>query len=240
MDNLFLDIETVPAQRPDIISHIEESMRDELSSALNDVKAPANYKDEEKIAEYVCGRRTSIKADFSEKLAEKIAATGLDGAFGQVLCIGWAWNNGPIRTAYSTSLTGSGEHDTILEFFLDMPAGFRKACVVGHNVAAFDLRFLKQRAMVLGIRPPLSIPFDAKPWDESIFDTMVQFAGVGKTISLDKLCRAFGMDGKGDIGGADVWPMAQAGRFKEIAEYCADDVRKTRDVYRRMTFAEAA
>lgn len=238
MDSLFVDIETIPAQRPDILAHIEESLRDELAAALNDIKAPANYKDEEKIAAYVFDKRVSIKADFDAKLADKIHATGLDGAFGQVLCIGWAWNDGPIRTAYSTSLTGAGEHDTILEFFLDMPAGFRKACIVGHNVAAFDLRFLKQRAMVLGIRPPLSIPFDAKPWDDAIFDTMVQFAGVGKTISLDKLCRAFGMEGKGEISGADVWPMAQAGRFDEIAAYCADDVRKTREIWRRMTFAD--
>jgi len=238
VDRLTLDIETVPAQRPDILAHIEESLRDDLAAALSEVKAPANYKDEEKITEFVCQKRGSIKAEFDAKLAEKIHATGLDGAFGQVLCIGWAWNDGPIRTAYSTSLTGAGEHDTILEFFLDMPVGFRKACVIGHNVSAFDLRFLKQRAMVLGIRPPLSIPFDAKPWDEAIFDTMVQFAGVGKTISLDKLCRAFGIDGKGAISGADVWPMAQAGRFKEIADYCADDVRKTREVWRRMTFAD--
>lgn len=240
MDTLFLDIETIPAQRPDIAEYMEESMRDELAEALASVKAPANYKDEAKIAEYIIDKRGSLKAEFAGKLTEKIVSTGLDGAFGQVFCIGWAWNDGVVTTATATDLTGAAEAELLRKFFADMPAGFGRTRVVGHNVASFDLRFIKQRAMVLGIKPPMSLPFDAKPWDEAIFDTMVQFAGVGKTISLDKLARAFGMPGKGGITGADVWPMVQAGKFSEVADYCRDDVELTRSVYGRMTFAQAA
>lgn len=240
MDTLFLDIETIPAQRPDIAEYMEESMRDELTEALASVKAPANYKDEAKIAEYIIDKRTSLKAEFAGKLTEKIASTGLDGAFGQVFCVGWAWNDGPVTTSTASDLTGSAEAELLRKFFADMPSGFGKTRVVGHNVASFDLRFIKQRAMVLGIKPPMSLPFDAKPWDEAIFDTMIQFAGVGKTISLDKLARAFGMSGKGGITGADVWPMVQAGKFAEVADYCRDDVELTRSVYGRMTFAQAA
>ena len=37
----------------------------------------------------------------------------------------------------------------------------------------------------------------AKPWElEKVYDTMIQWAGVGKTVSLDKLCRALGLPGK--------------------------------------------
>jgi len=234
VDHLFLDIESIPAQRPDILKHLEESVRDDLAKSLADVKAPPNWKDEDKIAEYVADKKASIQMEFDAKLDDKIHATGLDGAYGQVLCIGWAWNDDPVQTSYATHLTS--EREVIAKFFAKMPHTFRKVCVVGHNVANFDLRFLKQRAMVLGIQPPISLPFNAKPWDESIYDTMLQFAGVGKTISLDKLLRAFGLPGKTGSG-ADVWPMAQDGRFKEIADYCASDVRLTREVWRRMTFS---
>jgi len=112
--------------------------------------------------------------------------------------------------------------------------------IVGHNVAAFDLRFLIQRHIVNGIKPHqlIRLAAEAKPWEkEKVYDTMLQFAGVGNRISLDKLCTALGLPGKGDISGADVWPMVQAGKLEDVAEYCKDDVRKTRDVFKRMTFA---
>jgi hypothetical protein len=36
-----------------------------------------------------------------------------------------------------------------------------------------------------------------------------------------------------------VWDYVQAGRIAEVADYCADDVRKVWAVYQRMTFARA-
>lgn len=250
--DLFIDIETIPAQRPDILAHMEQSMwesveaeKQALAAALEGIKAPANYKDEAKIADYIAERRKSLLAEFDAKLAafdvklaEKIAGTGLDGAFGQVFCIGWAWDDGDVRTVLCDALDGKTEAIVLSEFFEDMPTGLRQVRVIGHNVANFDLRFLKQRAMVLGVKPPLSLPFDAKPWDETIFDTMVQFAGVGKTIGLDRLALALGIPGKAGLSGADVWPMVQEGHYEEVADYCVRDVELTRAVFRRMTFAE--
>ena len=235
--DLFIDIETIPAQRPDILEHLEASQRDELTAALEAVKAPSNYKDEAKIAEYIATRRAELQADFAGKLADKIGGTGLDGAFGQVFCIGWAWGDEQVRVEYSPGLD---EAAVLGAFFADMPRGFQTVRVIGHNVATFDLRFLKQRAMVLGVKPPACLPFDAKPWDLTIFDTMVQFAGVGKTIGLDRLALAFGIPGKRGMSGADVWPAVKANRFQEVADYCADDVILTRAVFRRMTFADSA
>jgi predicted PolB exonuclease-like 3'-5' exonuclease len=65
---------------------------------------------------------------------------------------------------------------------------------------------------------------------------MIQFAGAKKTISLDKLCLALSLPGKGEHTGADVWPMVKAGRLDDVAEYCKSDVQKTRAVFDRMTF----
>jgi predicted PolB exonuclease-like 3'-5' exonuclease len=49
-----------------------------------------------------------------------------------------------------------------------------------------------------------------------------------------------GIPGKGDMDGSKVWPMFQAGQHKEIASYCMDDVRRTREMHKRMTFATFA
>ena len=48
---------------------------------------------------------------------------------------------------------------------------------IGHNVIGFDLLFLKQRCWINNIRPPFIIPADAKHGGDSVFDTMVEFAG---------------------------------------------------------------
>ncbi len=74
-----------------------------------------------------------------------------------------------------------------------------------------------------------------KAWMFGVHDTMVEWAGSRDRISLDRLCKVFGIEGKGDITGADVYPMYKEGRIDEISQYCAHDVDITRAVYKRMT-----
>jgi len=116
---------------------------------------------------------------------------------------------------------------------------------IGHNIVAFDLRFIFQRAVLNGVIPPSIIPFNARPWDDSVFDTMTAWAGVGNRVSLDKLCGAFGIAKKGseigdDIDGSKVWDYVRTGRIADVVEYCKGDVERVRAIHRRMTFAEAA
>ena len=99
------------------------------------------------------------------------------------------------------------------------------------------MKIIRQRSIVLGIRPRSNMPFDAKPWDTNPFDTLVQWdSDRQKMISLDKLAKALGIQGKSDIDGSMVYGMWKEGKFDEIAQYCADDVRMVRDVYKRITF----
>jgi predicted PolB exonuclease-like 3'-5' exonuclease len=67
---------------------------------------------------------------------------------------------------------------------------------------------------------------------------MSRFCGAKDRISLDRLCRVLGLEGKTGMSGADVWPAVQAGKMDEIASYCRHDVAITRSVYKRLTFAE--
>lgn len=106
--------------------------------------------------------------------------------------------------------------------------------VVAHH-AAFDLRYIWQRAIILGVEVPAWWPHDAKPWDDKrVQDTMILWAGVGNRIGLDRLCRALGIEGKGDMDGSKVWDAVREGRIAEVAEYCSADVERLRAVHRRI------
>lgn len=238
--NVFLDIETLPTSRADVREHIEESLRDELQQDLDAVCAPSNYKDPDKIAEYIAGKRASLKTEFDAKLEAKVSATGLDGSFGQICVIGWAGE----KTLAVSLHNVTNELDLLSGFAIAMdlmvPASRRfDSTIIGHNVA-WDLRFLIQRYIVNGIKPPMVIAraAQAKPWEaEKVYDTMIQWAGVGSKISLDKLCLALSIPSpKGELDGSKVAEWVAAGKIAEVAEYCCGDVRAVREVWRRMTF----
>ncbi|MFZ2736653.1 MAG: hypothetical protein WBI20_14990 [Burkholderiaceae bacterium] len=236
--HLTLDIETIPAQRADVLAHFSHQASQDTAHKINGIRAPGNYKDEAKIAEYVEQAKKTIIDSEQTALAEAVRKTSLSGAFGQVVCIGVAQGQDEPQV-----LSGLNERELLLAFteWLDhIPrASWLDTTVIGHNCANFDLRFLLQRHIVNQVRPHTIIKraASAKPWEsEKVYDTMVQFAGIGQYISLDKLCLALGLPGKGDITGADVWPMVQAGRLDEVADYCKSDVSTTRAVFQRMTF----
>lgn len=217
---IVIDIETIPTQRSDVKEFIAAT-----------VQPPATYKKAESIEAW-------HKEQGPAAIEEAVNKTGLDGAFGQVVCIGFDLGDGA-KSIYSHN------ERVLLEQFNDelddiSPNLWSAITVVGHNVSQFDLRFLMQRYIVNGVKPHSIIKrsAEAKPWEsEKVYDTMIQFAGVGNRISLDKLCMALSLPGKGDITGKDVWPLVQAGKLEEVAKYCESDVQKTRAVFERMTFA---
>jgi predicted PolB exonuclease-like 3'-5' exonuclease len=111
-------------------------------------------------------------------------------------------------------------------------------------VAGFDLRYMVQRSIVNNVRPHriIAAAAQAKPWEsDKVFDTMVQWAGIGNRIALDKLCRALSVPTpKTGITGAQVWDEVKAGRIRDVAAYCKKDVIATREVHRRLTFQTVA
>lgn len=222
--NLFLDIETIPTARDDVREYIAAT-----------VKPPGNISKAETIAKWIAESKP-------EAVEDAIAKTGLDGSFGRVCVIGWAFDEGSVETVSSAD----NERSLLAEFADRLsvkPSEQYSTAIVGHNVSSFDLRFLVQRFIVHGIRPPMTIQraAQAKPWEsDKVFDTMVQWAGVGNRISLDKLCLALEIESpKGDMDGSQVAAYVAAGRIAEVAAYCQRDIEATRAVYRRMTFAEA-
>lgn len=242
--NIFLDIETIPAQSPDVLAEIRAVKQAELDAAIAAIKPPGQYKKQESIDQWMAEEAPKIeaglRAQFESDVDAEYRKTSFDGAYGQICVIGWAVDDKPAQTVFSM------HEQTVLERFQDQlgKANPFESCVVGHNVASFDLRFLNHRHIVNGIKPHpvISRAASAKPWEsEKVFDTMVQWAGVGNRVKLDKLCKALGIKSpKGDIDGSKVWDYVQAGKLDEVAAYCARDVEATREVFYRMTYRKVA
>jgi len=222
--NIYLDIETIPTQRADL--------RAEFAAA---VKPPGNYKKPESIAEWM---RDNAEAETEAMVAK----TALDGTYGHIFCIGVAIDDAAPEVFCHATGAGDApalERKTLTELHaLLSDETFKRAGLplfVGHNLVEFDLRFLLQRAIVCAV-PFHTLPFNKRPWDEGVYDTMVKWAGPRGHISLDRLSKALGFPGKGEIDGSMVWPLVQEGRIQEVRDYCARDVELTRQVYKRMTF----
>jgi len=237
--NIFIDIETVPAQDPDAII----MLRAEADEEKLLIKAPSNYKDEAKIKEYILAKQIEIDTAFEERYRK----TSFDGAYGQIACIGYAIDDEPVKSIWSAGWNQM-ECDVLAAFYRILNDRINsnsqmRPTLIGHNLIGFDLRFIHQRSVMLGIKPPSFIPFKAKPWDTTVFDTMIDWAGVGNRVSLAKLCKVFGLDAKGseigdEIDGSKVWDFVKVGRIEDVAKYCEGDVERTRQVYKRLNFIE--
>lgn len=237
--NIYFDIETIPAQIERDIAYLREESDKEIAA----IKAPSNYKDEVKIAEYISAKRAEVEASFDDRYRK----TSFDGAMGQIACISYAVDDAKPSNLYSSNW--KDDEAKVISSFYDSiklhynPNSNQRPVFIGHNIVGFDLRFLFQRSVMLGIKPPLFVPFKAKPWDDTVFDTMTAWAGVGNRVSLSKLCKVFGLDAKGseigdEIDGSKVWDFVRDGKIEDVAKYCGGDVERTRAIHKRLTFGE--
>lgn len=242
MQNLYIDIETIPAQRPEILEEIRAAKLDELEANIAAIAPPGNYKKAETIAEWMAEQKPKIEQtlrdEFEASVEDEYRKTSLDGAFGQICVIGVASDDFTPEVFFG--MDEANVLKALTGWLNARNANPFNVTVVGHNVVAFDLRFLVQRHIVNGIKPHpvIARAAQAKPWEvEKVFDTMAQWSGIGARISLDKLCKALNVPTpKGDIDGSKVWDFVRDGRLREVADYCIRDVEAVRTIHQLMTF----
>jgi hypothetical protein len=217
---IYLDIETRPTSRSDI--------RERVTA---DVAPPGNYKSADTISKWWAEQGDAKKA-------EAITRTALEGTWGEIVCIGYAVEAEPVRV-----IAEDDEGGTLRSFVeelsascADIPAWQKRATYIGHNVTAFDLRFIWQRARIHGVRLP-EWPLERYPRGPYVYDTMTEWAGYGGRIKQCDLELAFGLDRADPLehGGADVAAALAAGRADDVRLHCAEDIRLLREIHRRMT-----
>jgi len=173
------------------------------------------------------------KSKKDDDFKEYLLKTSFDGAYGRILCIGYAVDDEEVGMLYNEN-----DEKKTLEQFWSL-AGTADL-FIGHNVMDFDLRFIFQRSIINGIKPPenlINLPF-ARYRSNPIFDTMKEWVKwSNNTVGLEHLALALGIPSPKDgIDGSQVWDFYKAGKVQEILDYCKRDVETTRAVYKRMIF----
>jgi hypothetical protein len=107
--------------------------------------------------------------------------------------------------------------------------------IVSFNGRQFDLPYLMLRSAVLKIKPSKNFLKNRYEHKDHI-DLLDKFTFMGLTrkFNLDFYCHTFGIDSPKThgISGMEVKELYNSGHIKEIAVYCADDVRATFDLYK--------
>lgn len=214
----YFDIETIPCQDESYLLELERK-----------VKPPANLKKQESIDKWLSENRKSAALD-------AMAKTSFDGSRGHVCTISWAMNDRKIEVAHAKTVE---EEKGVIQEFFGSYNKYHSEVLVGHNITGFDIDFLKKRAIILGVPLPSNakLPRDVKPWSKGVHDTMVMWAGAKGRISMDALCSIFGIKGKEGFDGSMVASAWANGEHDKIAEYCKDDVYRTRKIHQK--FLEA-
>lgn len=250
---VFIDIETIPGQRLDIRNEIAAQFPE--ISPYEDPKCPRNIKKAETIRDWQENTfpqlREVAQQKYQDDLIKRQSAledawrkTALHGEHGEIICIGWAIEDNEPAVCSRHYLESEA---ALLKTFFDSvneQLNKRNPSWVGHNLQ-FDLRFIFQRAVILGVKPTINLYQDSKPWSEIAQDTMIMWAGIKEKIGLDRLCKVLGIPTKDTdlpdgevIDGSKVWDFVQRGEVEKVATYCMGDVIRCREIYKRINFVD--
>ena len=216
MNELFIDIETIPAgERP----------------LPEEVSVPGTYKDPVKITEY---QKANIETEFRKR--------SLITYKSEIIVISFAFDNDPVTTLYEFSdpeghLT---EQDIVRNLYYyilgneDLRKDMQASKIIGHNVM-FDIKTIVQRCFKYGFHvPELAV---LHQYHNRVADTMKMFTLGDRQdyVSLDVVSKFLGIEQTKSMKGSEIYDEYLAGNITKIAEYCAGDVELTRKVYRKLT-----
>ena len=208
---IYIDIETLPCADP---------------ARVPAPRAPANYKDPEKIAAYI-----------EEARAGAWRETSLDPLLGRVFCIGVAVDTEPVEVLYDVE--GNAERELIGQLAAVVnkahEAGRYSFWWVGHNISGFDLRWLWFRAVKYGFSD-LARLLPYQRWQRAMVQDTLQIAQgadwSGKGLGLARLSEYFDLGDKGEgLDGSKVFDAWVAGEHDRIRAYCAADVELSRKLH---------
>tara|TARA_R100001163_G_C5050978_1_gene187764 strand:- start:23 stop:706 length:684 start_codon:yes stop_codon:yes gene_type:complete len=165
---------------------------------------------------------------------EKKAA--LNAEYGTVLAIGMQDESG------QTLLVGGSEEaevEILEEFWESVGDSYGRTGEywIGHNILNFDLPFLFRRSMLLGVRVPRQVVPQFRYWPQDFWVDTFQIWGAGdwkKFVSLDHLCRSFGLPGKNGSGARFQELFEDPETHDESIEYLKNDLQITYDVSMKM------
>ncbi|GAB6282112.1 MAG: hypothetical protein STSR0008_08560 [Ignavibacterium sp.] len=107
--------------------------------------------------------------------------------------------------------------------------------VITFNGRNFDIPFLMMRSALLKIKPTKN--FIGNRYNTySHIDLLEQFTfyGITRKFNLDFYCHSFGIKSpkSKEVSGMEVKNLYEAGRIKEVAIYCGNDIKATYELFK--------
>nr|BAL56647.1 hypothetical conserved protein [uncultured Acetothermia bacterium]BAL59316.1 hypothetical conserved protein [Candidatus Acetothermum autotrophicum] len=125
----------------------------------------------------------------------------------------------------------SGSETEILKKFWEDVRSYKQ--LITFNGRGFDCPFLMLRSALLGIKPSRNLMLARSDAEHIDLLEKLTFYGAIRKFNLDFYCKAFGIPSpKERLSGPQINTLFAEGKYREIAEYCFDDVRATAELYR--------
>jgi hypothetical protein len=224
---LVFDIETAPiANAKDFIDPPD----------LDDIKAPANYKDPEKIAAFIEDAKVKTLADFERACSDKGA---LDFNLARIVALGWWTERHGIQTALCRD---EQDERQAIGHLWDLG---RHRSLVGFRVREFDLPMLIQRSRLLDIPyPVLDLGRYARGtsicdlYDVLTFNDLRQEHLMRRTARA--FARRFGIVVDDTVAGAEVPALIVAGDWESVRGHVMSDVTMMVALAQKLRIVNAA
>ena len=198
---------------------IETEANQPVVEKLPDPKAPANYKDAEKIAVYV-----------ADKKAEMVNTAALDADLCTVSAISLRHGvDGDTQVWMIGDAETPDEKSLLLTFWHNFMYANGYTC--GFNTISFDLPVLMRRSFDLGVKLPCPPPVLAKYRIEPTTDLMGILFNWGPSKGLKWVCQRYSID--------NPLPELDGSMYAEMdaetkRKYSANDIHLTVGLFRRM------
>lgn len=217
MSCVVFDIETGPLARETVIANSKPFDRSTVEKPgvfnQSDVKI-GNLKDPAKICEKIEAARAAHAAaveQYAERLAaaerkyidEIVEKAALSALTGMVLAIGYKSD----KSAVFDCVTEDRTERMVLADFWARYSILRESDrnLAGFNIREFDVPFIAQRSLILGVTVPKTLLVQNKWLDPMFIDLRDRWAFCGRPVgTLDAICRCCGLGSKpqGVDGGA--------------------------------------
>lgn len=202
---IFIDIET----------RASDTMPD-----ISEVKVPGNISRPDTILKYQ-----------QENQVEAWKKQALDSMQGNIVCIGYAFEDGPVKT-----FCHKDESQVMFEFaaFINELQGAYNESIkfCGWNIMTFDIPWLWRKAIKYNHRNLINaIPKDNKHFAIDLMK--IWAADFRDYVSLDS-CAKFLNIPHDTCKGSEIHDYWQAGDYASISSHCVKDIETTMEIYKRI------
>ena len=200
---LYIDIETIPG---------------ETMPELSEIKAPANYKDPEKILSYQ-----------KENQLDTYKRQALNSMEGRILCIGFCIEAGKVDVLSGNEKEMLTEFERIIKTAFNEPYSF-----VGWNILSFDIPWLWRKSiqynlttlkgMIPKSNPRMTVDL-MKIWAADPYRDFVSMRNCAKFLGIPY----------SSTTGADVYDMWNRGELELIKKHCREDIETLMEIDSRIS-----